>query len=87
MKYGIYCVRDVKTGYLSPILDTNDETAKRNFMTQVKNAEINPTMFFNKSDFSLYKLAEFDTVDGSIILLNDSPRHLVDAVFVDNEKE
>ena len=31
MKYGIYSIRDARTGFLPPTVDQNDSSAMRNF--------------------------------------------------------
>lgn len=79
MTYGIYAVRDVKMGYAQPILDSSDETAIRNFSSQCKNAQFNPTLFYNPQDFSLYKIGEYDT-DTAMLTAITPPSLLVEAV-------
>ena len=86
MIYGVYCIRDVKNGFTAPMLDSNDETAVRNFETQVKNAEINPTLFFNRPDFSLYKFGSFDTENGHYDLF-EIPKILIEAASVNISKD
>lgn len=86
MIYGVYVIRDVKMGFTQPMLDSNDGTAVRNFETQVKNAQYNPTLFFNRNDFSLYKLGTFNT-ENAKYELNDLPELLIEAVDVKVEKE
>lgn len=86
MIYGVYVIRDVKMGFTSPMLDSNDETAMRNFITQVKNANLNPTLFFNKKDFSLYKLGEYDT-DNAHYTLSETPQILMEATDVKDENK
>lgn len=66
MKYGLYTMKDEKVGYLQVTQDVNDYTAIRNF-THAITAE--GSLFnANKSDFKLYKLGEFDSATGEIVL-------------------
>lgn len=69
MIYGIYCVRDLKSGFTAPMLDLNDDVAIRNFKDSCLNVKLNPSMFYNPADYSLYKLGEYDTEAGKIDLL------------------
>ncbi len=63
MKYGVYCIRDLKSGWLSPTVDINDQVAVRNFAYAVQHND----MFSDfASDYSLYKIGEFDTDSGDI---------------------
>lgn len=65
MIYGIYSVRDSATGFLNISLDVNDKAAIRNFGHACKNTD---SLFFtHSSDYTLYKLGEFDTDNGEII--------------------
>ncbi|QCS36586.1 nonstructural protein [Capybara microvirus Cap3_SP_470] len=59
MIYGIYCMKDVKTGFLNPFVEVNDDVAVRGFA----NAMMAPgTVYSNFSaDFSLYKVGLFDS--------------------------
>ncbi len=63
MKYGVYCIRDLKSGWLSPTVDINDQVAIRNFAYAVQHND----MFSDfASDYSLFKIGEFDTDSGDI---------------------
>lgn len=84
MIYGIYSMRDVKTGYLPCNVDVNDDSAKRNFDFAFKNAN---SMFANyPSDYSLYKLGEYDTDSGEITPLYP-PTWLCDAPRKEKDNE
>lgn len=64
MKYGIYSIRDAATGYLGISADVNDQAATRNFGHACKNTD---SLFFtHSSDYTLYKVGEFDTDTGII---------------------
>lgn len=65
MKYPVYCIRDVHTGFMTPTVDQNDASAMRNFAHAVKR----PDTLFNShpKDYSLYKIGEFDSDTGEIV--------------------
>lgn len=63
---GIYCVRDERVGFMSPTMDTNDQTATRNFEFALSRAE--SIMHTHKGDFSLFRLGTFNTETGEIVL-------------------
>lgn len=83
MIYGIYSIRDVKTSFLSPTVDYNDDSAIRNFYHACKNA--NSLFFTSPEDYSLYKIGEFDSEVGTVEAYK-VPKHIVDA-FRENRKE
>lgn len=64
MIYGLYAIRDAKSGYLSVTMDTNDYTARRNF----ENACNRSGSLFasHPSDFDFYRVGSFDTDSGNI---------------------
>lgn len=68
MIYGIYSIRDVRTGFMSPTVDATDAAAARNFHHAVLNSGSVLTSF--ASDFSLYRLADFDSDTGVITPLS-----------------
>lgn len=64
MKYGVYCIRDLKSGWLSPTVDINDQVAIRNFAYAIQHND----MFSDFcNDYSLYQIGVFDTETGDII--------------------
>lgn len=63
MIYGVYSIRDVKTGFMTPTVELNDDAAARNFYHAVTHSD--GILFTYASDFSLYHLAYFDTERGS----------------------
>ena len=65
MKFKIYSIRDVHTGFMSPTLEQNDNVAMRNFAHACKN--IGSVMNSSPADFSLMCIGEFDVETGSII--------------------
>lgn len=64
MTYGIYAIKDLKSGYLAPMTDLNDATAMRNFQNALcKKDEV---MYTHGTDFELYKIGEYETDSGQI---------------------
>lgn len=64
MLMNVYAMRDVHNGFLSPSLDTNHATAKRNFAFFINN---NPGVIgFRPGDFDLYWLGKFDSDSGKM---------------------
>ena len=59
MKYNVYCIRDDKTGFLTPTVDTNHFTAARNFANAIMQGQ--GVLFTHADDFRLYCIGEFDT--------------------------
>lgn len=76
MKYGVYCIRDHKTGFLTPTIDINDASASRNFAHAAM--QTNSLFFTHPADYTLFKLGEFDSDDGMIVPY-PTPIHIVDA--------
>lgn len=73
MKFGIYCIRDNVNGFMSPVVDSNDPSAVRNFAHAM--ADHGSIFYTHPSDFSLYQLGEFDSESGSITPL-DVPKFI-----------
>lgn len=64
MKQRVYAIRDKKAGFLSPLVDVNDETAKRNFGFAVQRGD---SMFLAfPDDYDLYFIGEYETESGEI---------------------
>lgn len=64
MKYGVYAIRDNLTGFLEPTISVNDMVATRAFEQACANER--SALGFRPSDFSLYKIAMYDTETGFI---------------------
>lgn len=62
MKFGMYAIKDAKTGFMTPTVDQNDASALRNF----EHAVNQPDSLLNShpNDFALCRLASFDTDSG-----------------------
>lgn len=68
MKYGVYSMRDNKTGFLTPTLDQNDQSAIRNFEHACQNTD---SLFFtHPGDYSLWKIADYETDTGELFPLH-----------------
>lgn len=64
MKYPMYVIKDLKSTCMTPTIDSNDMTAKRNFKFALNNPE--SVMNFSPKDFCLYRVAEYDNERGEI---------------------
>lgn len=71
----IVSVHDALSGFGSPMLEPNVETARRNFVDAINSSV---TMGRHLHDFALYRLASFDTEQG-IINAFDHPMLIVSA--------
>lgn len=66
MIYNVYCIRDLKVGYMQPSLDINDSAATRNFKLGLATVSPESVMGFAPEDFDLYRIGTFDTEKGVI---------------------
>lgn len=64
MKYGVYSIRDARTGFLPPTVDINDSSAMRNFAHACMQKE--SLLFSHIEDYALYKIGDFFTDSGTI---------------------
>lgn len=65
MIYGVFCIRDAKTGFMTPTIDLNSESAIRNFAHSLVAAPSVVTTF--SQDFDLYQLGAFDSESGDLV--------------------
>lgn len=65
MKFNVYAIRDVKTGFLSPTFEVNDAVAMRNFQHAVMNSD--SVLFSHAKDFDLYKIGTYDSDAGKLL--------------------
>ena len=65
MKFGVYCVRDVKSGFQTPTCQVNDAVAQRGFASAVMQSD--SVLFTHAGDFALYRVGEFDADTGALI--------------------
>lgn len=75
MMFGMYSIKDAKTGFMTPVVEQNDAAALRNFSFAVNQPE--SIMHDSPNDFSLFKVSDFDT-DAGIIAI-PSPMLVADA--------
>ena len=66
MKYGIYAIRDSKTGFLPLNVDLNDASAMRNFEHAAM--QESSLFFSHRADYDLCRLGSYDTDTGEIEL-------------------
>ena len=50
MKFNVYAMRDLKSGFLTPTVDQNDAMASRNFASSIQRSE--GVLFTHKPNFS-----------------------------------
>lgn len=62
MKIALYSIKDAKTGFMTPVLEQCDAAALRNFAHAVNQTD--SLMHDCPNDFSLFKVANFDTDKG-----------------------
>ena len=62
MKFGMYSIKDAKTGFMTPVVEQNDAAALRNFSHAVNQPD--SLMHDCPNDFSFFKVADFDTDAG-----------------------
>lgn len=76
-KKNLYCIKDVKVGYLGIFEHTNDATAAREFSLMCRsNVEGNMIQRFPQ-DYELYRVGTFDDKEGSF---ENSLQYLVSAI-------
>ena len=68
MKLSMYCIKDAKTGFMTPVVEQNDAAALRNFSHAVNQPE--SLMHDCPNDFSFFKVSDFDTDVGIIAIPN-----------------
>lgn len=79
MIFGVYAMRDIKTGFMTPSLDPNDDAAVRNFYHAVSQSA--GVLFTFPVDFSLYRIGSFDSDTG--VLVPETPiRQIADGASV-----
>lgn len=68
MKFGMYCMEDIKTGFCTPTVDANDAAAVRNFASAVMQST--GVLFTHAEDFRLWHIADFDSESGVVTPLS-----------------
>lgn len=64
MIYGVYVVRDIKSTFLTPGFNVNDQVAIRSFAHAIQSS--NDVISTHKEDFELYKVGEYDNETGFV---------------------
>lgn len=68
MIFGVYSIRDVKSGFLQPTVELNDQVAMRNFAHACTHSD---SLFFtHAADYALYKIGVFNSDTGIITPLD-----------------
>lgn len=66
MKFGVFSIRDFKTGFLAPTCEVNESVAVRNFEHAVLQSE--QTLFFSHpEDYALFRIGHYDSDTGDLI--------------------
>lgn len=76
MKNGIYSIKDVKVGFMSPFVQPNDLCALRGFKDAINDSKPNQVNRYPE-DMELWKLGEMDDITGVIV---PEVHHLAKAV-------
>ena len=74
MKYNVYAMRDeLQDDFGTPIIDVNDDTAKRNFRYGIASSK--DVRLFAPYDFALYRIGSYDSATG---VIESEPAVLID---------
>lgn len=65
MIYGVFSIRDSMTGFMTPTIDLNSDSAIRNFAHSLVAGPSVVTTF--SKDFDLYQLGQFNSEAGELI--------------------
>lgn len=65
MKFGVYAIRDARSGFLSPSLEVSDAVARRNFEHAVL-ATPDSLFYSHPEDYSFWKVGQFDSDTGAL---------------------
>ncbi len=79
MIYGIYAIKDAKTAFMPCTVDYNNDSAIRNFEHAVRAPD--SLMSSHPGDYSLYRLAIYDTESG-MITADELPVQIADAASI-----
>ena len=80
MIYGLYSIKDLKTGYLPPTAEYNDSSAVRNFEHGCQ--RVDSLFYTHPGDYQFWKLGTYDTETGEIVY---DPKFLCDAPLYKKE--
>lgn len=65
MNYGLYAIKDAKTGYMPVNVDFNDASAMRNFEHAVQNPD--SLLRSHPNDYALFRVGNWDNDTGEIV--------------------
>lgn len=67
MTLGMYSIRDALVGYMTPVLESNDAIAMRNFAMALSQPNgPDSLMSWRPSDYDLFLIAHFDSETGAL---------------------
>lgn len=78
MKLNMYAIRDVKSTWLIPSVEQNDQVAIRNFRHACLAAE--SVLHTHPDDFVLYRIGSYDNLIGAVV--SEEPVRLVSGLEV-----
>lgn len=67
---GLYAYHDALNGFVNVFLENSDAVAKRGFISAIQYAQEGSLFYTNPTDYSLYKLGNFDLATGEVIVEN-----------------
>lgn len=73
MIFGLYVIRDEKTEFMQPMVDSNTATAIRNFSVAMRKHDV---MNSFPVEFSLYRIGEYNSETGTIKAL-EQPEFII----------
>lgn len=77
MIFNIYAIKDLKTGFLPPTVEYNDNAAIRGFEHGCK--QVNSLFYTHPGDYQFWKLGSYDTESGELFsdikFLCDAPAY------------
>lgn len=79
MIFGVYAIRDLKSGFMSPTVEVNNQVAIRNFSYAVLHNEMFDSFV---SDYSFYRIGSFDSNTGIVKSCEPLPEFLLEASAV-----
>lgn len=73
MKFNMYAIQDIKTGFMTPTLDVNDVSAARNFQSAIMQG----TGLYgtHPEDFRLFRIATYESDSG--VVTTEEPMALI----------
>lgn len=67
MKHNVYTMKDLKSCYMQPFVDVNDNVARRNFAAAINRKDT--VMNFSPEDYILFRIGEYDDQTGELLTI------------------